>query len=190
MDSGELAQARAIELRELIAHHNVAYHTNDAPEIPDAEYDALVRELAEIEAEHPELIVEDSPTQQVGGPVSQLFSPVEHSVPMMSLDNVFTDEELAAWAARIDRGLDLERGAKPVTFVTELKIDGVACSLRYEDGQLVQAATRGNGKVGEDITANVRGIDAIPDSLPAGAPPVLEVRGEVYLPVSTFNALN
>lgn len=190
MDSGELAQARVIELRELIAHHNVAYHTNDAPEIPDAEYDALVRELAEIEAEHPELIVEDSPTQQVGGPVSQLFSPVEHSVPMMSLDNVFTDEELAAWAARIDRGLDLEQGAKPVTFVTELKIDGVACSLRYEDGQLVQAATRGNGKVGEDITANVRGIDAIPHSLPAGAPPVLEVRGEVYLPVSTFDALN
>jgi DNA ligase (NAD+) len=109
---------------------------------------------------------------------------------MMSLDNVFTDEELAAWAARIDRGLDLGEGAKPVTFVTELKIDGVACSLRYENGELVQAATRGNGKVGEDITANVRGIDVIPHSLPAGAPPVLEVRGEVYLPVSTFDALN
>jgi DNA ligase (NAD+) len=109
---------------------------------------------------------------------------------MMSLDNVFTDEELAAWAARIDRGLDLSEGAKPVSFVTELKIDGVACSLRYENGQLVQAATRGNGKVGEDITANVRGIDVIPHSLPAGAPPVLEVRGEVYLPVSTFDALN
>jgi DNA ligase (NAD+) len=190
MDSGELAQARAIELRELIAHHNVAYHTNDAPEIPDAEYDALVRELAAIEADHPEMIVEDSPTQLVGGPVSQLFSPVEHSVPMMSLDNVFTDDELAAWSARIDRGLDLGEGAKPVTFVTELKIDGVACSLRYENGQLVQAATRGNGRVGEDITANVRGIQVIPESLPGSAPPVLEVRGEVYLPVSTFDALN
>ncbi len=190
MDTGGLAAARLIELRELIAHHNVAYHTNDAPEIPDAEYDALVRELAEVEAKHPELVEEDSPTQQVGGPVSQLFAPVEHSVPMMSLDNVFTDEELAAWAARIDRGLDLGEGAKPVTFVTELKIDGVACSLRYENGELVQAATRGNGKVGEDITANVRGIDVIPHSLPAGAPPVLEVRGEVYLPVSTFDALN
>jgi DNA ligase (NAD+) len=190
MDSGELAAARSIELRELLHHHNVAYHTNDAPEIPDAEYDALVRELAELEAEHPELIVDDSPTQQVGGPVSQLFSPVEHSVPMMSLDNVFTDEELGAWSARIDRGLDLGEGAKPVTFVAELKIDGVACSLRYEDGRLVQAATRGNGKVGEDITANVRGIDVIPHSLTAGAPSVLEVRGEVYLPVSTFEALN
>ncbi|MBT8241553.1 MAG: NAD-dependent DNA ligase LigA [Acidimicrobiia bacterium] len=190
MDSGEVAQARAIELRELIAHHNVAYYTNDAPEIPDAEYDALVRELAEIEAEHPELVVADSPTQQVGGPISILFAPVEHSVPMMSLDNVFTDEELVAWAGRVARGLDLGEGAAPIGFVTEMKIDGVACSLRYEHGELTQAATRGNGRVGEDITANVRGIDVIPHSLGGDAPPVIEVRGEVYLPVSTFDALN
>ena len=181
---------RAIELRAEIAHHNAAYHTNDAPEIPDAEYDALVRELTDLEQAHPELVVDDSPTQLVGGPVSELFAPVEHSVRMMSLDNVFSDEELQGWAARIDRGLDLSDDAPAVTFVAELKIDGVACSLRYEDGQLVQAATRGNGRVGEDITANVRGIDTIPQTLPASAPPVLEVRGEVYLPVDTFNALN
>ncbi len=183
-------EQRAAELRQLIEHHNVAYHTNDAPEIPDAEYDALVRELAEIEAEHPELVVADSPTQQVGGPVSTLFAPVEHSVPMMSLDNVFTADELTAWADRVARGLDLGEGSRPIGFVTEMKIDGVACSLRYEDGELVQAATRGNGKVGEDITANVRGIDVIPHSLGDAAPPVIEVRGEVYLPVSTFDALN
>ncbi len=186
MDSAE----RVIELRAEIARHNAAYHTDDAPEIPDAEYDALVRELAALEEANPHLIVEDSPTRQVGGPVSELFAPVEHSVRMMSLDNVFSDEELDGWAGRIDRGLDLSDDAPPVTFVAELKIDGVACSLRYEDGQLVQAATRGNGRIGEDITANVRGIKSIPQSLPASSPPVLEVRGEVYLPVDTFNALN
>ncbi len=181
---------RIEELRASIAHHNEAYHTLDAPEIPDAEYDALVRELTQLEADHPELAIGSSPTQQVGGPLSNLFAPVVHSVPMMSLDNAFTDDEVVAWSARVDRGLDLGAEAPPVTFVAELKIDGVACSLRYEGGELVQAATRGNGKVGEDITANVRGIDVIPTSLRPAAPSVLEVRGEIYLPVSTFDDLN
>ncbi len=184
------SQQRAEELRDLIRHHNAAYHLNDSPEIPDAEYDALVRELTQIEAEHPELITPDSPTQEVGGPVSVLFAPVEHSVRMMSLDNVFSDEELLGWSQRVQRGLDLSEDAPPITFMVELKIDGVACSLRYEKGELVQAATRGNGRVGEDITANVRGIAAIPHSIGPAAPDVLEVRGEVYLPVSTFDALN
>ncbi len=181
---------RVEELRALIAHHNRAYYTQDAPEIPDAEYDALLRELQELEAAHPELATDASPTGQVGGPVSELFAPVTHSVPMMSLDNAFSSEELRAWAERVDRGLDLGPDAPPVAYVVELKIDGVACSLRYEDGELVQAATRGNGRIGEDITANVRGIEAIPTTLGGAAPPVIEVRGEVYLPVSVFDKLN
>ncbi len=183
-------EQRIEELRALIAQANEDYHTNDAPQIPDADYDALVRELTELEADHPDLVTEDSPTQQVGGPVSTLFAPVTHSVPMMSLDNAFSGDELTAWSERVGRGLDLPPKAPPVAYAVELKIDGVACSLRYENGKLVQAATRGNGKVGEDITANVRGIDVIPHTLVSSAPPVLEVRGEVYLPVSVFDALN
>jgi DNA ligase (NAD+) len=181
---------RITELRQLIRHHDRLYHELDAPEIPDAEYDLLVRELQRLEAEHPELAGPDSPTTSVGGSPSATFAPVEHRVPMMSLDNAFDRAELEAWAARVARGLDLADPSAPVGYVCELKIDGVACSLRYEDGRLVQAATRGNGRVGEDITANVRGIAAIPDELVPGAPEVLEVRGEVYLPVSTFEALN
>ncbi len=183
-------EQRVHRLRARISAANQAYYTDDAPDIPDADYDALVRELAQIEADHPELVSEDSPTQTVGGSVSVLFSPVTHSVPMMSLDNAFSGDDLGAWAERVARGLDLPPNASAVAYVAELKIDGVACSLRYEDGVLVQAATRGNGKVGEDITANVRGIEVIPEQLPASAPPVLEVRGEVYLPVSVFDALN
>lgn len=184
------AAGRISELRDQIAHHNVAYHSNDAPEIPDADYDALVRELQELEAEHPELITPDSPTQLVGAATSATFAPVEHRVAMMSLDNAFGKEELSAWAGRVARGLDLGDTAAPIGYVCELKIDGVACSLRYEGGQLVQAATRGNGKVGEDITANVRGIEVIPQSLGKGAPPVVEVRGEVYMPLAVFELLN
>lgn len=179
----------ASRLRASIAHHNELYHTLDAPQIPDVEYDMMVRRLQEIEAAHPELQTPDSPTQAVGGVVSATFAPVTHSVPMMSLDNAFDREELEAWAARVANGLDLASGAAPVGYVCELKIDGVACSIRYEDGQMVQAATRGNGRVGEDITANVAGISVIPNTL-ENAPPVVEVRGEVYMPVSVFDALN
>ncbi|MEL6985259.1 MAG: NAD-dependent DNA ligase LigA, partial [Actinomycetota bacterium] len=216
---------RIEELRALIRHHNDLYHGQDAPEIPDVEYDLLVRNLQELESANPELAAEDSPSLAVGSAPSSTFAPVTHVLPMMSLDNAFDRGELDAWALRIVGGLDLapevpqpepaaedaedaersedaEDGAEAepppgvdvgsieVGYTCELKIDGVACSLRYEGGSLVQAATRGNGRVGEDITANVRGIDVIPQELPSGAPAVVEVRGEIYLPVSTFDALN
>jgi DNA ligase (NAD+) len=177
--------ARSTELRELIRYHNERYHVLDAPEIPDADYDALVRELQALEDEHPELRADDSPTQLVGGAPSGAFAEVVHRVPMMSLDNVFDVDELRGWAERAERRL-----GRPVpAFVCELKYDGLAISLRYEDGELVQAATRGNGRVGEDVTANVRTIADVPHRL-VGAPPVVEVRGEVYMKVSDFRTLN
>lgn len=188
-DAPEEAAAEAAELRSSIAHHNELYHTLDAPEIPDVEYDMMVRRLQELEATYPSLQTADSPTQEVGGALSATFAPVTHTVPMMSLDNAFDRSELEAWAGRVANGLDLPSEAAPVGYVCELKIDGVACSIRYENGRMVQAATRGNGRVGEDITANVAGISVIPNEL-KNAPPVVEVRGEVYMPVSVFDALN
>ncbi len=178
---------RIAELRAQIAHHNDRYYTHDAPEISDIDYDLLVREVAQLEAEHPELLDVESPTQVVGaGSLNVAFSPVVHRVPMTSLDNAMDDAELSAWGDRIVRGLNGE----PARFVCELKIDGLAMSLRYEDGRFVQAATRGDGSIGEDVTANVATIDVIPDVL-AGAtvPQVLEVRGEVYLPLDAFERL-
>ena len=188
-DGAEEAAAtarRAEDLRLLIEHHNVAYHQLDAPEVSDADYDALVRELRAIEAEHPELADELSPTQAVGAAPSALFTPVGHRVPMMSLDNAFSVEELEAWARRLERLAD-----GPVTYVCELKIDGLAMSLLYEDGRLVRAATRGDGRTGEDVTANVRTIKAVPERLSLEDPPAqVEVRGEVYMPVAAFEELN
>lgn len=184
------AVERVVELRSQINYHNERYHTDDSPEIPDVEYDMLVRDLEALEAKHPELVTADSPTQQIGNVGSVAFAPVTHELKMMSLDNAFNREELDGWAGRIVKGLDLSDAAAPVGYVCELKIDGVACSLRYENGVLVQAATRGNGSVGEDITANVRGIDVIPEKLKGKAPAVVEVRGEIYLPIDTFDALN
>jgi len=182
---------RVEQLRATIRHHNDAYYLNDAPEIPDADYDALVQELRALEEQFPELITPDSPTQVVGGAASTAFAPVVHRVPMMSLDNAFTAEELEAWGGRLARRLaDLGESAGSVGLVAELKIDGLAMSLRYEQGRLVQAATRGDGRTGEDVTANVRTISVIPDQLPAGAPEVLEVRGEIYMPIAVFEALN
>ncbi|MGA1051267.1 MAG: NAD-dependent DNA ligase LigA [Ilumatobacteraceae bacterium] len=178
--------ARIDELRALVAHHNRLYHELDTPEIPDAEFDALVRELRSLEVDHPDLAVDTSPANAVGGAANAAFSAVTHAVPMMSLDNAMDAEELRAWADRVVRGLD---GIVPI-FVAELKIDGLAMSLRYEDGRLVQAATRGDGRVGEDVTANVRTIADIPHSLPAGAPSVIEVRGEVYMSTAVFRDLN
>jgi DNA ligase (NAD+) len=178
---------RVQQLRQQIAHHNERYYGADAPEISDADYDLLVRELASIEAEHPELLASDSPTQHVGAaPLSATFAPVTHRVPMTSLDNAMDLDELTAWGDRVARGL----ADQATRFVCELKIDGLAMSLRYEDGRLVQAATRGDGRVGEDVTANVATIAAVPKQLPAGAPSVLEVRGEVYMPTASFEALN
>ncbi len=180
--------ARAEELRALIEYHNQRYHQLDAPEIPDAEYDALVRELRDIEANHPDLVTPGSPTQSVGAPPSSLFSPVEHRVPMMSLDNAFMPDELQAWADRLAKSVPTG-----TAFVCELKIDGLAMSLTYRDGRYVQAATRGDGRTGEDVTPNVATIGAIPRVLSdeVGTPPaIMEVRGEVYMPIHAFEELN
>jgi DNA ligase (NAD+) len=183
--------ARIGELVAAIRHHDERYYGDDQPEISDADYDLLKRELERLEAERPDLALDDSPTRRVGaGTLSVAFAPVEHRVPMTSLDNAMDADELAAWGERIAKGLD---GA-PTRFVCELKIDGLAMSLRYEHGVFVQAATRGDGRVGEDVTANVATIATVPDRLaaPPGAivPDVLEVRGEVYLPLASFEALN
>ncbi len=171
----------------MIRHHQYRYHVLDDPEVSDAEYDELVRELVALEERFPELITPDSPTQRVGGVPSELFAPVTHRAPMLSLDNAFSFEELDAWAERVVRGLS---GKSPV-FACELKIDGVACALTYEDGTLVKAATRGDGVVGEDITSNVRTVRGVPMKLmSAELPAVIEVRGEMYLPVKAFEKLN
>jgi DNA ligase (NAD+) len=183
-------EARIIALRAEIAHHNHRYNDLDEPEISDADYDLLMRELRALEELHPELHTPDSPADRVGGAVSATFAPVVHREPMTSLDNAMDGGELAAWSERLVRGL----AGQPSQFVCELKIDGLAISLRYEHGELAQAATRGDGRVGEDVTANIRTIAAIPHRLTSTAtvtvPEVLEVRGEVYMPLASFNALN
>ena len=184
-DSSNPAQ-RADELRHLIERANVQYHELDSPEVEDATYDDWVRELLLIEETNPELRTPDSPTQKVGGAPSAQFSPVRHRVRMMSLDNAMRVEELLAWGKRLERQV-----SEPIEFVCELKIDGFALSLLYENGRYVRAATRGDGEVGEDVTANVARIDAVPQHLQGeDVPAVLEVRGEVYMPVSAFEALN
>jgi DNA ligase (NAD+) len=181
---------RIAALSDLVAYHNRRYHELDDPEISDGDFDLLVRELRELEAAHPELVTEGAASQAVGGAPSALFAPVVHAVPMMSLDNAMTQDELAAWGQRVSRGLTGETAR----YVCELKIDGVAMSIRYEGGRYVQAATRGDGRVGEDVTANVATISAVPRQLRAPArtvvPDVLEVRGEVYLPVASFERMN
>jgi DNA ligase (NAD+) len=180
-------EQRVDELRELIRYHNRRYHELDDPEISDAEYDALVVELRRLEDDFPELVTPDSPTQQVGGAPSLLFSPVVHRVPMMSLDNAFDLDELNAWGKRLERST----GADAVAYVCELKIDGVAISITYEGGRYIQAATRGDGRVGEEVTENIRTIAAVPDRLTDGVvPELVEVRAEVYMPAKAFEALN
>src|SRR3954452_6856697 len=180
---------RSAELREQIEDHNRRYYELDAPEISDADYDLLVRELSVIEEENPEVRTADSPTQQVGSAPSSAFAPVEHLVPMMSLDNAFSFEELQAWGKRIDRLLTGD--GSDVDFCCELKIDGIAMSLLYENGVYKRAATRGDGRVGKDVTANVATIGAIPEKLKTRKPPaLLEVRGEVYMPLKEFERLN
>jgi DNA ligase (NAD+) len=177
---------RLDDLRTQIAHHNQRYFELDSPEISDADYDALVRELRALEEQHPDLVTPESPTQQVGTAPSVTFAPVVHREPMMSLDNAFDSGELEAWGSRVARGL----GGAAARYVCEPKIDGLAISLRYERGRFVQAATRGDGRVGEDVTANVATISVVPARLPKGAPEVLEVRGEVYMPFAAFEELN
>ena len=183
------AAAELNSLAREIALHNRLYHTDDAPEISDADYDALVRRNTAIEAAFPHLIRADSPNTQVGAAPAAHLAKVPHARPMTSLDNAFTDEEVEEFVGRVRRYLKLAED-EPVTLTAEPKIDGLSCSLRYVDGRLVQALTRGDGAIGEDVTENVRTIADIPQTLPADAPNVFEVRGEVYMSKADFAALN
>jgi DNA ligase (NAD+) len=188
-EEAELSQAklRVDELRAQIEHHNYRYYVLDAPEIADVEYDRLLRELDALERAHPTLLTADSPTQRVGGAVaSALFAPVKHSSRLLSLDNAFDDAELVAWRDRVVKGL----GREP-SYVCEPKIDGVSLAVVYERGRLTRGATRGDGDVGEDVTANVRTIRGIPSRLRTDSPPAwLEVRGEVFFRVADFERIN
>jgi DNA ligase (NAD+) len=178
---------RVEELRELIRRHEHAYYVLDQPEVSDAEYDALFLELRHIEEERPDLLTADSPTQRVGGEASDQFAKVRHRSPMLSLQNAFDEDEIRAFDKRVRAAV----GDK-VRYCAELKIDGLAISLSYEKGRLQRAATRGDGTVGEDVTANIRTIRSIPLTItPApGLPDVFEVRGEVYFPIAAFEKLN
>ena len=179
-----------MHLSKVIEHHNRRYHAEDAPEISDAEYDALVRRNAELEAAFPQLVREDSPSRLVGHDVAASpLSKVTHAVRMMSLDNAFSDADVEEFAARVRRYLNLVPEAE-VVMTAEDKIDGLSCSLRYEQGRLVRAATRGDGQVGEDVTANVAHIADIPPVLAGEVPDLFEVRGEVYMSKADFAALN
>ncbi len=183
-------EERAAELRRQLDYHNHRYYVLDDPEVGDDVYDALLNELRDLEAEHPELVTPDSPTQRVGAQPLDKFPEVPHLAPMLSLANARNEEELAAWVLRSERYLarqDVAMG--DVRFVTEPKIDGLAISLVYEDGVLVRGATRGNGEVGEDVTQNLRTIRSIPLRI-EDAPPLIEVRGEIYLPLAAFAKLN
>ena len=186
------AAARAAELRALLQHHAHRYYTLDAPEIADAEYDKLFQALQAIEAAFPELLTADSPTQRVIGQVLTGFAPVRHAVPMLSIrtETDTTAGGAEAFDARVRRELALAEDAPPVAYACELKFDGLAINLRYEQGVLVQAATRGDGETGEDVTQNIRTIGAIPLRLIGGTQPMLEVRGEVYLRRDDFEKLN
>lgn len=178
----EAASARINELRDAINHHNYMYHVLDAPEISDEEYDMLMRELIELESQFPELITPDSPTQRVGGEILAGFEEYVHTIPLLSLDDVFDDGELKDFDRRV------RKEAGDVEYVVELKIDGLSCVLRYENGIFMQGATRGNGYVGENVTANLKTIKSIP--LRLKEPVSLEVRGEVYMPKKSFLKLN
>jgi len=179
--------ARAAALRDLIRHHEERYYVLDAPEISDQEFDALMRDLQALEREHPELVTPDSPTQRVGGRPVEGFPTVEHLRQMLSLDNAYNEQELREFGERVKRGLD---SAGPITYVAELKIDGLSIALTYENRRLTRGATRGDGSRGEDVTSNVRTIRSIPLTLRDAPPSRLEIRGEVYLPRTSFERMN
>ncbi|HYU77939.1 MAG TPA: NAD-dependent DNA ligase LigA [Vicinamibacterales bacterium] len=179
--------ARIQALRDEIRRHEELYYVHATPEIADTEFDTLMRELQELEQEHPELVTPDSPTQRVGGRPAEGFATVEHLVPMLSLDNSYDEDELRGFDERVRRGLGT---SDPVAYVTELKIDGLSIALTYENGRLVRGATRGDGVRGEDVTFNVRTIRALPLSLKGGPKSRVEVRGEVFLPRKVFERLN
>ena len=178
-----------MRLAKQIAYHNARYHTDDAPEISDAEYDALVRRNNEVEAEFPHLIRNDSPNKLVGAAPAAALSKITHAKPMLSLDNAFNDEDVEDFVGRVRRFLNLPDDA-PVVLTAEPKIDGLSCSLRYVNGALVQAATRGDGSVGEDVTPNVATIGDIPQILHGPTPVIFEIRGEIYMAKADFAALN
>jgi DNA ligase (NAD+) len=179
---------RIEELRKQIRHHEERYYIDSAPEISDAEFDALMRELQNLERDHPDLVTVDSPTQRVGGRTAEGFASVRHAQPMLSLDNAYNEDELKAFDERLRRGLENVDG--PVPYVAELKIDGLSIALQYRDGRLVRAATRGDGTTGEDVTANVRTIKDIPHTLQGGPKGTAEIRGEIYLPRKEFERTN
>lgn len=188
------AQQRIIQLRIELNHHNKLYYTDAAPEITDQRYDELMSELATLEHQHPQYQSPDSPTHRVGGEVLDGFVTKDHARPMLSIDNTYDQDELTAWHRRVISGLGIEStdlfGDASIEYVAEPKIDGVAISLRYEDGVLVQALTRGNGQQGDDITVNAKTVRNIPLKLDGNPPAVLEVRGEVYMPHASFKAIN
>jgi DNA ligase (NAD+) len=185
-------EAKIEALREKIRHHEYRYYVLDDPEISDAEFDQLMNELKRLEAEHPDLITSDSPTQRVGGKPREGFVKVPHSSPMLSLDNTYSEEELRNW----DRRVHELSGRKDIDYVCELKLDGMSLALRYEDGKLVRGITRGDGSIGEDVTLNVRTVRSIPLSVSreklkkAGIPPEFEVRGEMLMPIASFKKMN
>ncbi len=182
------AQSRSEALRAAIRHHNYRYYVLDDPEIPDAEYDRLMRELQTLEAEYPALVTPDSPTQRIGAQPRPEFLEVRHRVPMISLDNAMSDDELLEFHRRVAKSL---QGETPILYTAEPKLDGLAVNIRYEQGVLVQAATRGDGMTGEDVTHNVRTIQMVPLHLFGDDwPDVLEVRGEVYMTRGGFARLN
>jgi len=189
----DLTEAEAVEelerLADTLAAHDLRYHQQDAPTISDAEYDAMKRRNEAIEARFPHLVRENSPSLKVGASRSDQFAPVEHGVPMLSLDNAFAEDEVEAFVARVRRFLDLPTG-EPVAFTAEPKIDGLSASIRYEKGVLIRGATRGDGRTGEDITANLRTLKDIPERLIGEVPDVIEIRGEVYAPLARFEAFN
>jgi DNA ligase (NAD+) len=179
---------RITELRDLVRHHEERYYIQGAPEVSDEEFDKLLHELERLEAEHPDLVTPDSPTQRVAGRPVEGFATVKHLVPMLSLDNAYNEEELRAFDDRVRKGAGA--GDAAVAYVAELKIDGLSIALTYEDGRLVRGATRGDGVHGEDVTANVRTIRAIPLTLKSPVPGRIEIRGEVFLPRTQFERIN
>ncbi len=180
--------ARIAELRQKIRYYEERYYVHQDSEISDAEFDALVHELQDLEREHPDLVTPDSPTQRVGGRAAEGFASVRHAEPMLSLDNAYNEDELRAFDERLRRGLDGMEG--PVRYVAELKIDGLSVALQYRNGRLTRAATRGDGIIGEDVTANVRTIKDVPHALRGGPKGTVEIRGEIYLPRSEFERTN
>src|SRR5271166_412761 len=186
------AEKKVEALRERIRHHEYLYYVLDDPEISDAEFDGLMNELKALEAQHPELITADSPTQRVGGKPREGFVKIPHSTPMMSLDNAYSEEELRDWERRVHE----LSGESRVDYVCELKLDGMSLALRFAGGKLALGITRGDGTVGEDVTLNVRTVRSVPLTIPAKTlakadlPPDFEVRGELLMPLSAFQRMN